>query len=111
MERNKQWMRRMGWALGGLTLGGLVGAVVLAVVLAGCGLVKGEDGCAAETLRCQGARLEVCDADHTWVLVVDCAVVTPGIWSCCPMDGTCMPDTACGGSTEPAGGDAGDVDR
>jgi hypothetical protein len=102
--KRRAWL----WALLGLGLGVGLGIVVFAVVLAGCGLVKGDpDGCTAEALRCQGTRLEVCDADRNWALITDCATVTPGIWACCPSQEACVPVAECGGDAGDQFADAG----
>jgi hypothetical protein len=103
----REFMRWL-WIVFGLICGMGFAIAVAAFAFSGCGRA---DGCVPEALRCQGTRLEVCDADRNWARVVDCADVTPGVWVCCPDQATCVPAAACGPSAGDAdAGDAGDAD-
>lgn len=73
-------------------------AATFLALMVGCG-----DDCKSDSTRCNGARVELCNADGEWELSVDCTNIEDfdaGIdWMCCvdPSDGwhSCLPSDEC----------------
>ena len=54
-------------------------AMWLMATMTSCGP---QDECVPSDTRCNGSRVEVCDADGEWELAQDCRSI-PGDFSCC----------------------------
>jgi hypothetical protein len=69
--------------LNGLAVMTFLAAMVVVAwwALGTCGC---HDGCDPEATRCHKNRVEICDHDNDWDLVLDCDRVEPGDWECCP---------------------------
>jgi hypothetical protein len=81
--------------------------VVCLLLLVAPDLASCAPECTATQARCNGTRVEVCDADGEWQQVMDCAAVTGPDdvgWDCClapesegePLP-ACLPSTECRG--------------
>ena len=55
-----------------------VSCFVLGASFSGCG----DDGCEVQSTRCDGERIEICNADKEWEFVMDCSGIEPGNWLC-----------------------------
>lgn len=73
MERNKSGL----FSLLAIIAFAIAGVVILWVI------VSCSDGCTPETTRCNGTRVEICDQEDDWDLVMDCSEIEPGDWVCC----------------------------
>lgn len=77
--------------------------LILALVIAtACDPV---DHCTVNTTRCDGAVVQICDADERWVELMNCdevAAQSGGVWSC-----QSVPDQS-GHACLPVDGDGGD---
>lgn len=70
--------------------------VFIIVIYALCGC---HDNCKINTERCHNNRVEVCDGDRDWGLVMNCDKVEPGEWICCYLESedifACLPINEC----------------
>ncbi len=75
----------------------IVVVAVVAIAVLGC-----HDGCAPGKTKCSGNRVEICNADEDWELLLNCSNVEPSDmgWQCCFEgeygDHGCVPG-GCGG--------------
>ena len=46
-------------------------------------LISCRDECKAESTRCQGDQVQICNSKGEWYTVQDCVLVNPGLWECC----------------------------
>lgn len=70
------------WKMKGTENWLLAAIVVIVVALAS---MSCHDGCDPEETRCSGTRVEICNAEEDWELVMDCDSVEPVEmdWQCC----------------------------
>jgi len=68
---------------------------LLLAPLAGCASCPpfSSDTCAPKSTRCRGQVAEICGPNGHWVVLMDCAGLSGGDWTCSPTDAghTCLP--------------------